>query len=91
MENKITVQVGVFPGKVGNVTVEVGTTVADVLATAGLAQGAEQDIKVDGEVVTPDTPIEEDNESVVLAKRIKAAWCGEDDDDEVEDDEEDNE
>ena len=75
MENKITVQVGVFPGKVEQITVEVGTTVADVLATAGFAQGAEQDIKVDGEVVTPETKIDEDTESVVLAKRIKAA-CG---------------
>ena len=75
MNESITVQVGVFPGKVECFSVEVGMTVAEVLAIAGYTQGTEQDIKVDGEVVTADYRITSDVESVVLAKRIKAA-CG---------------
>lgn len=77
---KVTVKVGVFPGKVNEVSVEVDSTVADVLAQAGLEQSAEQDIKVNGEVVTADYPVTEDTETIALAKRIKGACFGDDDD-----------
>ena len=76
MNQTVTLQVGVFPGKVECFSVEVGMTVAEVLEVAGFKQGAEQDIKVDGEVVDASYRIDADTESVVLAKRIKAA-CGE--------------
>jgi putative ubiquitin-RnfH superfamily antitoxin RatB of RatAB toxin-antitoxin module len=72
----VTVKVGVFPGKVTEYAVEVGTTVADVLAMAGLEQSAEQDIKVNDEVVNYSFKVQPDTEVIVLAKRIKGA-CGE--------------
>ena len=68
----VTVQVGVFPGRVESYVVEVGTTVAEVLALAGLTVGPEQDIKVDGEVASGDYEIDEDTRLVLLSKRIKA-------------------
>lgn len=72
----VTVKVGVFPGKVTEFAVEVGSTVADALALAGLEQSTEQDIKVNDEVVSATFRIQPDTEVIVLAKRIKGA-CGE--------------
>lgn len=69
----VTIQVGVFPGRVDSYAVEEGTSVAEVLALAGLSVGADQEIKMDGEVVSPDDEIDDSTRLVLLAKRIKAA------------------
>lgn len=69
----VTIQVGVFPGRVDSYAVEEGTSVAEVLALAGLSVGADQEIKMDGEVVSPDDEIDASTRLVLLAKRIKAA------------------
>lgn len=67
-----TVQVGVFPGRIDSYVVEDGATVADALTIAGLSQGAEQDIKMDGEVVDATTAIG-GGSLILLTKRIKGA------------------
>jgi len=69
----ITIQVGVFPGRVDSYVVETGTTIAEVLALAGLAVGLDQEIKMDGEVVSLNDEIGESTRLVLLAKRLKAA------------------
>lgn len=71
--NVVTVTIGVFPGQVNSFAVEVGTTVGAALEMAGLTVGAEQDIKVDGEVATAADFIDEDTRMILLAKRIKGA------------------
>jgi hypothetical protein len=69
----VTIQVGTFPGRLESFAVESGTRVADVLAMAGLSVGAEQDIKMDGEVVTLNDVVNEDTSLILLSKRIKGA------------------
>lgn len=69
----VKLQVGVFPGKIDDYVVEAGTTIGEVLSLAGLSQGPDQDIKVDGEVVDPDYVVDENTNLVILSKRIKGA------------------
>ncbi len=66
-----TLKVGVFPGRVNEFTVEDGQTVGAVLEMAGIEVGAEQEIKLDGNVVTPETIAE--GSMLLVAKRIKGA------------------
>lgn len=73
MEEMVVVQIGIFPGRLDPYALETGTTVADALKQANLTQGAEQDIKMDGEVVTGSTKIDEDTKVIILSKRIKGA------------------
>ena len=74
MENKtVTIQVGMFPGRLETFAVEEGTSVADVLAMAGLTVGAEQDVKVDGEVANLSDTVDEDTALILISKRIKGA------------------
>jgi hypothetical protein len=70
---EVIVQIGVFPGRLDAYGLEVGTTVAAALKIAGLTQGAEQDIKMDGEVVDGSATIDEDTKVIILSKRIKGA------------------
>lgn len=73
MEEMVVVQIGIFPGRLDPYALAVGTTVSAALAQAGLIQGAEQDIKMDGEVVTGSSKIDEDTKVIILSKRIKGA------------------
>lgn len=66
-----TLKVGVFPGRVNEFAVEDGQTVGAVLEMAGIEVGAEQEIKLDGNVVTPETIAE--GSMLLVAKRIKGA------------------
>jgi sulfur carrier protein ThiS len=64
------IRVGVMPGRINEVAVEVGTSVADVIELAGLnADG--YDIKVDGIKVDPSFSVEETTELVLLVKQVK--------------------
>jgi hypothetical protein len=64
------VKVGVMPGRISEVVVEIGSTVAQVLAIAEVnADGYE--IKVDGVVASLDTKVTESTNLVLLTKQIK--------------------
>lgn len=69
----VKLQAGIFPGKIDDYVVAAGTTVGEVLSLAGLSQGADQDIKVDGEVVDSNYVVDENTSLVILSKRIKGA------------------
>lgn len=64
------IKVGVMPGRIQEVAVEVGTTVGQVLEIAGL-ESAGYEIKVDGVVATVDTQITESTNLILLAKQVK--------------------
>lgn len=65
-----TIKVGKFPGRIEELVVEDGATVAQVLDIAGLEpQGYE--IQLDGNVVGVDTVV--DGNLLVLAKQVKGA------------------
>ena len=70
MSNVKTVKVGVMPGRIQEVVVEVGTTVASVLEHAGL-DSAGYEIKVDGVVATTSTQVTESTNLILLAKQVK--------------------
>jgi hypothetical protein len=64
------VKVGVMPGRISEVVVEIGSTVAQVLEIAEVnADGYE--IKVDGVVASLDTKVTESTNLVLLTKQIK--------------------
>lgn len=64
------IRVGVMPGRINEVAVEVGTSVADVIELAGLnADG--YDIKVDGDKVDKNFNVAEETELVLLVKQVK--------------------
>lgn len=64
------VKVGKMPGRISEVAVETGASVAEVLALAELnAEGFE--IKVDGEVGSLDTVVGEDTNLILLAQKVK--------------------
>jgi soluble P-type ATPase len=67
-----TIKVGVMPGKINEFVVEIGTTVTDVLALAGL-DASGYDVKVDGIKVTDlsRTLVGERTNLVLLAKQVK--------------------
>lgn len=64
------IKVGIMPGRISEVVVEEGATVADVLELAGLdATGYE--IKVDGTVSSADTATTASSNLVLLTKQVK--------------------
>jgi len=64
------VKVGKMPGRITEVVVETGSTVAEVLELAGLdSTGFE--IKVDGAVAELSTSITDATSLVLLAQRVK--------------------
>lgn len=73
MENMTTVQIGSFPGRLDSYVLEVGTTVGEALEIASLTVGAEQSIKVDGEVVDASFKIAASTGIILLTKRLKGA------------------
>lgn len=68
----LTLKIGNFPGELKEFAVEKGTTVADALAMASISVGAEQEIKLDGEVVGASDPLESGN-LLLVTKRLKGA------------------
>lgn len=73
MNNTVAIQVGTFPGRLETFAVDVGTSITSVISMAGLGVGAEQDIKMDGEIVSPSDVVTEDTRLVLITKRIKGA------------------
>lgn len=71
--NEVTIQVGMFPGRLETYAVAEGTTVADVLAMANLTVGEEQDIKMDGELVSLSDVVDSKTSLILVSKRIKGA------------------
>ena len=66
-----TLRVGMMPGRINEYAVEVGTTIADVLALAEL-DATGYDVKVDGEKVDPSTAtVTEGTSLILLAKQVK--------------------
>ena len=65
-------RVGKMPGRITEVVVNTGTTIADVLEVAGLdAQG--YSIKVDGQASSLDAKVTESTNLVILAQEVKGA------------------
>lgn len=65
-------RVGKMPGRITEVVVNTGTTIADVLEVAGLdAQG--YSIKVDGQASSLDAKVTESTNLVILAMEVKGA------------------
>ena len=65
-------RVGKMPGRITEVVVNTGTTIADVLEVAGLdAQG--YSIKVDGQASSLDAKVTESTNLVILAAQVKGA------------------
>jgi hypothetical protein len=72
-ENKmLQIKIGNFPGELKEFAIEKGTTVQEALAMANISVGAEQEIKLDGEVVEPSHAIESGN-LLLVTKRLKGA------------------
>ena len=67
-----TVRVGVMPGRINEYAVEVGTSIADVIALAEL-DATGYDVKIDGEKVTDlhGTKVTESTNLILLAKQVK--------------------
>lgn len=67
-----TVRVGVMPGRINEYAVEVGASIADVIALAEL-DATGYDVKVDGEKVTDlnGTTVTESTNLILLAKQVK--------------------
>jgi hypothetical protein len=68
------VRAGRMPGRIHVVNVEEGTTVGEVLSLAGLALEDGFTPRIDGEDVTMDTVMEQD-QMVLLCKRVKGNRC----------------
>ena len=65
-------RVGKMPGRITEVVVNTGATIADVLEVAGLdAQG--YSIKVDGQASSLDAKVTESTNLVILAQEVKGA------------------
>jgi len=67
-----TIKIGTFPGELKEYVVENGTTVAEALALAGLTVGAEQEVKLDGEVVST-SDVVDGGSLLLVTKRLKGA------------------
>lgn len=66
----MTIKVGKMPGRIQEVAITDGMTVQEVLTIAELdANGYE--IKIDGEVVSLDTEVEEGDNLILLVRQIK--------------------
>jgi len=63
-------RVGVMPGRITEVAVETGSTIAEVLAIAGLSSDG-YEIKVDGAVSKLEATVGESTNLVLLAKQVK--------------------
>lgn len=70
MGNYITVQVTRVPGAMKTITLEQGATVRDALAIAEVELSQGYEVRVDDEIATVDTALE-DGAVVVLSKMIK--------------------
>lgn len=70
MGNYITVQVTRVPGAMKTITLEQGATVRDALAVAEVKLSQGYEVRVDDEIATVDTVLE-DGAVVVLSKMIK--------------------
>lgn len=70
MGNYITVQVTRVPGAMKTITLEQGATVRDALAIAEVELSQGYEVRVDDEIATVDTVLE-DGAVVVLSKMIK--------------------
>ena len=70
----IKIKEGVFPGKVDEFVVENGTTVREALEQAGISEGDEQEVKVDGVATDYNTEIPSTASMVLVTKRIKGAY-----------------
>ena len=68
-----TLKIGMFPGELKEFAIEAGTTVADALKMANITIGAEQEIKLDGEVVSGSDLVTEDSRLLLVTKRLKGA------------------
>lgn len=66
----MTIKAGRFPGRIDEYAVEVGTTVAEVLAMAGIETGTDAEIKLNGETVAADEVVK-GNDIVLVTKKIK--------------------
>jgi G3E family GTPase len=64
------IKVGVMPGRIQEVAVEIGTPISTVLTLAGL-DAAGYEIKVDGVVSSVDTLTTESTNLVLLTKQVK--------------------
>lgn len=69
----LTIKVGMFPGTLKEVVIEEGTKVSEVLEMAGITVGAEQEIKLDDEVVNASDAIE-GGKMLLVTKRIKGQF-----------------
>lgn len=66
-----TIRVGIMPGRINEFAVEVGMSVADVLALAEL-DATGYDVKVDAEKVDPNSSfVTESTSLILLAKQVK--------------------
>lgn len=70
MGNYITVQITKVPGAMKTLSLETGSTVADALTIAELEVATGYEIRVDDEIATRDTVLE-DGSVVVITKMIK--------------------
>lgn len=70
MTNETTLRVGIMPGKIQEVVVEVGTTVGQVLAIAELSATG-YDIKVDGTKVEESAVVTSETNLILLVKQVK--------------------
>lgn len=70
MGNYITVQITKVPGAMKTLSLENGSTVADALTIAELEVATGYEIRVDDEIATRDTVLE-DGSVVVITKMIK--------------------
>lgn len=70
MGNYINVQITKVPGAMKQVALEVGSTVADALSIAELEAPAGYEIRVDDEIATTSTQLEDGN-VIVITKMIK--------------------
>lgn len=68
----VEVKIGMFPGRSDNYTLEDDTTVRDALKIADITVGAEQEVKMDGEVVSMDDIV--DGHLLLVTKRLKGAY-----------------
>lgn len=66
------IRVGKMPGRINEVVVETGTTVAEVLNLAELDHRGFE-IKIDGQVGSLDSVVGEDTNLIVLAQQVKGA------------------
>lgn len=65
-----TLRVGIMPGRIQEVAVEVGTPVSQVLEIAGL-EASGYDIKADGAKVDESFAVNDDTNLILLVKQVK--------------------